>query len=62
MTDSSNDSIILLKIQSFYFLLRASGVAMMRSIEVKEGKQTWLISGNSLGAGIGTLDIDIEQP
>lgn len=45
-------------IGKYYYLVMASGVAMTSQLEVKEGKQTWLISGTSHG----TLDLDIEQP
>ena len=41
----------------YYYLLKASGVAMMSRIEVLEGKQTWKIYASS-----GSLRIDIEQP
>jgi len=44
-------------IGEYYYLLKASGVAMMSRIEVKEGKQTWKIYASS-----GSLRIDIEQP
>lgn len=44
-------------IGEYYYLLRASGVAMMSQIEVMEGKQTWVISAER-----GYLNLDIEQP
>ena len=39
----------------YHYLVRASGVAMMSTINVKEGKQTWMIHAEH-----GHLDLDIE--
>ena len=41
----------------YYFLVKASGVALMSHMTVKEGEQTWLIHAEH-----GSLDIDTEQP
>lgn len=41
----------------YYYLLKASGVAMMSTITVKSGKQTCLIYAEQ-----GRLEMDIEQP
>ena len=41
----------------YYYLLSASGVAMMSTIDIKSGKQTFLINGES-----GRLRMEMEQP
>lgn len=42
----------------YYLLLRASGMVMITTINVADGKQTFLISGSYFGG----VDIDVEQP
>jgi len=44
-------------IGKYYYLVMASGVAMMSQLEVKEGKQSFLIYASS-----GSLKLDVKQP